>query len=153
MTPLRQKMIRELELHRKSPRTVEAWGGESPGKTDRAWICDICSIVDRNLLPRGGSLVWRMMDTFMEVLRWQSLNLCLIAVRSGGWRSSSSRMKAAAAKTGAPRAIISDKGSDLHCGIDLFRHRHLGATVQNVRRRITQALAAEQRFQTLLSPA
>ena len=25
----------------------------------------------------------------------------------------------------------------------LFRHRHLGATVQNVRRRITQALAAE----------
>ena len=36
------------------------------------------------------------------------------------------QLKAAAAKTGVPRAIISDKGSDLHCGIDLFRHRHRG---------------------------
>ncbi len=36
------------------------------------------------------------------------------------------QLKAAAAKTGVPRAIISDKGSDLHCGTDLFRRRHRG---------------------------
>jgi len=32
-------------------------------------------------------------------------------------------LKAAVAKTGVPRAIISD-GGDLHCGIDLFRKVH-----------------------------
>jgi hypothetical protein len=34
------------------------------------------------------------------------------------------QLQAAAAKTGVPRAIISDNGSDLHCGIDLFRRKH-----------------------------
>jgi len=43
-------------------------------------------------LPRGGSLGRRLIETFMEVLRWQALNLCLIAVRSGIWRGSSSRV-------------------------------------------------------------
>ena len=34
------------------------------------------------------------------------------------------QLKAAAAKTGVPRAIVSDNGSDLHCGIDRFRKTH-----------------------------
>lgn len=34
------------------------------------------------------------------------------------------QLQAAAAKTGVPRAVISDKGSDLRCGIDLFQRRH-----------------------------
>jgi hypothetical protein len=34
------------------------------------------------------------------------------------------QMKAAAAKTGFPRAITSDAGSDLHCGIALFREKY-----------------------------
>jgi hypothetical protein len=34
------------------------------------------------------------------------------------------QLKAAAAKTGVPRAIVSDAGSDLHGGIELFRRRH-----------------------------
>jgi hypothetical protein len=34
------------------------------------------------------------------------------------------QLKAAAAKTGIPRAIVSDNGSDLHCGIDRFRKTH-----------------------------
>lgn len=36
------------------------------------------------------------------------------------------QLKAAATKTGEPRAIISDRGSDLHCGIELYRQRHAG---------------------------
>jgi len=36
------------------------------------------------------------------------------------------QLKAATGTTGTPRAIISDKGSDLHCGIDLFCRRHRG---------------------------
>jgi hypothetical protein len=38
------------------------------------------------------------------------------------------QLKAAAAKTGVPRAIVSDAGSDLHCGIELFRRRHRATT-------------------------
>jgi len=34
------------------------------------------------------------------------------------------QLKAAVAKTGVPRAIVSDNGSDLHHGIDLFRQIH-----------------------------
>ena len=34
------------------------------------------------------------------------------------------QLKAAAAKTGIPRAIVSDNGSDLHCGIERFRKTH-----------------------------
>ena len=36
------------------------------------------------------------------------------------------QMQAATSKTGVPRAIISDGGPDLHCGIDLFRQKHPG---------------------------
>ena len=34
------------------------------------------------------------------------------------------QLKKAAAKTGVPRAIVSDGGTDLHSGIDLFRQKH-----------------------------
>jgi hypothetical protein len=34
------------------------------------------------------------------------------------------QLEAATAKTGIPRAIVSDGGSDLHCGIDRFRQSH-----------------------------
>jgi len=34
------------------------------------------------------------------------------------------QMEAATAKTGVPRAIVSDDGRDLHCGIGLFRQAH-----------------------------
>jgi hypothetical protein len=34
------------------------------------------------------------------------------------------QLEAAVVKTGVPRAIISDGGSDLHCGIELFRQAH-----------------------------
>jgi hypothetical protein len=34
------------------------------------------------------------------------------------------QLKAAAAKTGVPRAIVSDHGSDLHAGIEQFRQAH-----------------------------
>jgi hypothetical protein len=34
------------------------------------------------------------------------------------------QLEAATAKTGVPRAIVSESGSDLHCGIDQFREAH-----------------------------
>lgn len=34
------------------------------------------------------------------------------------------QLRAAAAKTGVPRAIISDDGRDLHAGIERFRQAH-----------------------------
>ena len=36
------------------------------------------------------------------------------------------QLEAAAAKTGVPRAIVSDEGSDLHLGIKLYREKHPG---------------------------
>ena len=49
------------------------------------------------------------MDTFMEVLRWQSPNLALS--QSDPEVARFFEQTEAAAKTGVPRAIISDKGS------------------------------------------
>jgi hypothetical protein len=34
------------------------------------------------------------------------------------------QLQAAAAKTGVPRAIVSDHGSDLHAGVERFRQAH-----------------------------
>ena len=47
LTTTRFRRDYRAELHIEVRQQALAWGGESPRKTDRAWICDICSIVDR----------------------------------------------------------------------------------------------------------
>lgn len=48
----------------------------------------------------------------------------LVPVRESNGKIVYRQLKAAAAKTGVPRAIVSDGGSDLHSGIDRFRRSH-----------------------------
>jgi hypothetical protein len=48
----------------------------------------------------------------------------LVPVTESTGRVVYQQMEAATAKTGVPRAIVSDDGRDLHCGIALFREVH-----------------------------
>jgi hypothetical protein len=68
------------------------------------------------------------------------------------------QLKAAAAQTGVPRAIISDNGSDLHCGIELFRRRHRGtAWMYDIKHKtaclLKHALEHDASWQTFVTKA
>jgi hypothetical protein len=64
-------------------------------------------------------------DATDRVLSHEDVELIdLVPVTESNGKVVYEQLKAAAARTGVPRAIISDGGSDLHCGIDQFRERH-----------------------------
>ena len=69
--------------------------------------------------------VWDRLDS--RVLRHEDVDVIdLQPVTESNGKVVYRQMQAATAKTGVPRAIISDGGPDLHCGIDLFRQKHPG---------------------------
>ena len=64
-------------------------------------------------------------DAKERVLSHEDVELIdLVPVTESNGQVVHRQLKNAAAKTGVPRAIVSDSGSDLHCGIDLFRKKH-----------------------------
>jgi hypothetical protein len=68
---------------------------------------------------------WEQLDS--RVLRHEDVEVIdLQPVTESNGKVVYKQLQAAADKTGVPRAIISDNGSDLHCGIDLFRDKHPG---------------------------
>jgi hypothetical protein len=65
------------------------------------------------------------------------------------------QLQAAAAKTGVPRAIVSDDGRDLHAGIDRFRQKHPStAWVYDIKHKtaclLKHALEADASWQTFV---
>jgi hypothetical protein len=95
---------------------------------DWMWIIDhTLQLGDRKCLVIVGLRQSAWEEAESHVLSHEDVELIdLQPVTQSNGKVVYQQLKAAAAKTGAPRAIVSDKGSDLHCGIDLFRHRHRG---------------------------
>ena len=94
---------------------------------DWMWIADhTLQMGDRKCLIVVGirQSAWNRED---RVLSHEDVRLIdLVPVTESNGKVVYRQLKAAAAKTGVPRAIVSDGGSDLHCGIELFRRRHRG---------------------------
>lgn len=94
---------------------------------DWMWIVDHMSpLGDRKCLLIVGirQSDWDRAD---RVLTHEDVNLIdLVPVTESNGQVVYRQLQAAAAKTGVPRAITSDAGSDLHCGIKEFRRRHRG---------------------------
>lgn len=94
---------------------------------DWMWIADhTLQMGDRKCLIVVGirQSAWNTKD---RVLSHEDVSLIdLVPVTESNGKVVYRQLKAAAAKTGIPRAIVSDGGSDLHHGIDLFRRRHRG---------------------------
>jgi hypothetical protein len=68
---------------------------------------------------------WYQLES--RVLRHEDVDLIdLQPVTESNGKVVYRQLQSIAAKTGVPRAIISDNGSDLHCGIALFRDKHPG---------------------------
>lgn len=92
---------------------------------DWMWIVDhTLQMGDRKCLIIVGvrQSAWNAED---RVLSHEDVNLIdLQPVTKSNGKVVYRQLKAAAAKTGVPRAITSDAGSDLHRGIELFRRRH-----------------------------
>lgn len=66
---------------------------------------------------------WDRLDS--RVLRHEDVELIdLQPVRESNGRVVYRQLRAAVAKTGVPRAIVSDHGSDLHAGTDRFRRKY-----------------------------
>ena len=64
-------------------------------------------------------------DADERVLSHEDVELIdLVPVTESNGEAVYEQLEAATAKTGVPRAIVSDGGSDLHCGIDRFRQSH-----------------------------
>ncbi len=79
----------------------------------------------------------------------------LVPVRESNGQVVYRQLKAAAAKTGVPRAIVSDGGSDLHAGIDRFRQSHRGtAWLYDIKHKtaafLKRALQQDASWQTFL---
>lgn len=95
---------------------------------DWMWIIDhTLQLGDRKCLVIVGlrQSAWEQAES--RVLSHEDVELIdLQPVKQSNGKVVYQQLKAAAKKTGVPRAIISDKGSDLHCGINLFRRRHRG---------------------------
>lgn len=100
------------------------------GADDWMWIVDhTLQIGDHKCLIVVGirQSAWEELDS--RVLRHEDVDLIdLQPVTESNGKVVYRQLQAAAAKTGVPRAIVSDSGSDLHCGIDLFRQKHQGTT-------------------------
>jgi hypothetical protein len=94
---------------------------------DWMWIVDhTLQMGDRKCLIIVGirQSAW---DAENRVLRHEDVDLIdLGPVTESNGKVVYRQLKAAMAKTGVPRAIISDKGGDLHSGIKQFRKRHRG---------------------------
>lgn len=94
---------------------------------DWMWIADhTLQLGDRKCLILVGirQSAWNADD---RVLSHQDVNLIDLApVTESNGKVVYRQLEAATAKTGVPRAITSDAGSDLHCGIKRFRRRHRG---------------------------
>jgi hypothetical protein len=94
---------------------------------DWMWIADhTLQMGDRKCLIVVGirQSAWNSKD---RVLSHEDVSLIdLVPVTQSNGKVVYRQLKAAAAKTGVPRAIVSDAGSDLHRGIKLFRRRHRG---------------------------
>lgn len=95
---------------------------------DWMWIVDhTLQMGDRKCLIVVGirQSAWEQMDS--RVLRHEDVDLIdLQPVTESNGKVVYRQLQAAAVKTGPPRAIISDNGSDLRCGIDLFHQKHPG---------------------------
>jgi hypothetical protein len=93
---------------------------------DWMWIIDhTLQLGDRKCLVIVGlrQSAWEQAES--RVLSHEDVDLIdLQPVTQSNGKVVYQQLKAAAAKTGVPRAIVSDNGPDLHCGIDLFRRRH-----------------------------
>lgn len=92
---------------------------------DWMWIADhTLQLGDRKCLVIVGvrQSAWDARD---RVLTHEDVNLIdLVPVTASNGKVVYRQLEAAAAKTGVPRSITSDAGSDLHCGIERFRRRH-----------------------------
>jgi len=92
---------------------------------DWMWIADhTLQLGDRKCLILVGirQSAWNADD---RVLSHEDVNLIdLVPVTESNGKVVYRQLEAAAAKSGVPRAITSDAGSDLHCGIERFRRRH-----------------------------
>jgi hypothetical protein len=97
-----------------------------PQADDWMWIIDhTLQLGDRKCLVIVGlrQSAWEQAES--RVLSHEDVDLIdLQPVTQSNGKVVYQQLKAAAAKTGVPRAIISDKGSDLHSGIALFRNRY-----------------------------
>lgn len=97
---------------------------------DWMWIIDhTLQLGDRKCLVIVGlrQSAWEQAES--RVLSHEDVELIdLQPVKQSNGKVVYQQLKAAVKKTGVPRAIISDKGSDLHCGINLFRRRHRGTS-------------------------
>jgi hypothetical protein len=93
---------------------------------DWMWIVDhTLQIGDRKCLVIVGirQSAWEQLES--RVLQHKDVDLIdLQPVTESNGKVVYRQLKAAVTKTGVPRAIISDNGSDLHCGIDFFRHKY-----------------------------
>lgn len=95
---------------------------------DWMWIVDhTLQIGDHKCLIVVGirQSAWEQLQS--RVLRHEDVDLIdLQPVTESNGKVVYRQLQAGVAKTGVPRAIISDHGSDLHLGIDLFRHKYPG---------------------------
>ncbi len=96
-----------------------------PQADDWIWILDhTMQLGERKCLIIVGvrQSAWDAQD---RVLSHEDVELIdLVPVTESTGKVVYQQMEAAAAKTGVPRAIVSDDGRDLHCGIGLFREAH-----------------------------
>ena len=92
---------------------------------DWMWIADhTLQLGDRKCLVIVAirQSAWDARD---RVLKHEDVNLIdLVPVTESNGKVVYRQLEAAVAKTGVPRSITSDAGSDLHCGIERFRRRH-----------------------------
>jgi len=92
---------------------------------DWMWIADhTLQLGDRKCLIIVGirQSAWDVRDL---VLSHEDVTLIdLVPVTESNGKVVHRQLEAATARTGVPRSITTDAGSDLHCGIERFRRRH-----------------------------
>jgi hypothetical protein len=123
---------------------------------DWMWIADhTIQLGDRKCLV----IVGIRQSAWDRVLSHEDVNLIdLVPVTESNGKIVYRQLEAAAAKTGVPRAITSDAGSDLHCGIELFRRRHRStAWLYDIKHKtaclLKHALASDVSWQSFVEKA